>query len=94
MSNQSGLLFSPLSGRVSWGRHNGKGIAVGDNQKDVTNEFIQIMELKFPINTAQNISVNGENKYRVIVVDMDKEVAINGKVINAIPIVAKDRIND
>lgn len=51
------------------------------DKKDITTRFLQIMEQKFPINTTQNISVNGENKYRVIVVDMDKEVVVNGKII-------------
>ena len=81
MKNKTGLLFSPLTDRVYWGRHNGKGLAVGDNQKDITSEFIQIMKHKFPINTAQNISINGENKYRVIIVDMDKDVIVNGKAV-------------
>ena len=81
MSNKTGLLYSPLTERVYWGRHNGKGIAVGGNQKDVTSEFLQVMEMKFPINTTQNISINGENKYRVIVVDMEKEVTVNGKAV-------------
>lgn len=82
MSNKTGLLYSPLTEKIYWGLHNGNGTAVGDKQKDITSEFIQIMNLKFPINTAQNVSVNGENKYRVIVVDMDKEVVVNGKLID------------
>lgn len=81
MTNKTGLLYSPLTGRILWGRHNGKGLAVGDNQKDITSEFLQVMEMKFPVNTSQNVSVNGENKYRVIVVDMEKEVTIDGKPI-------------
>ena len=81
MANKTGLLYSPLTERVYWGLHNGKGVSVGDKQKDITSEFIQVMEMKFPINTVQNISVNGENKYRVIVVDMKKEVTVNGKAV-------------
>ena len=82
MANKTGLLYSPLTGRILWGLHNGKGVAVGDRQKDITSDFLQVMEMKFPINTSQNVSVNGENKYRVIVLDMDKEVVINGKNID------------
>jgi hypothetical protein len=82
MSNKTGLLFSPLSDRIYWGRHNGKGLAVGDNQKDITSEFLQVMQLKFPVNTAQKVSINGENKYRVIIVDMEKQVAVNGKIVD------------
>lgn len=50
-------------------------------KKDITSRFLQVMEQKFPINTTQNISVNGTNKYRIIVVDMDKEITIDGKKI-------------
>ena len=75
-------MYSPLTERIYWGRYNGQGNAVSSgNSKDVTSEFLQIMEQKFPINTTQNVSVNGESKYRVIVVDMDKEVVINGKKV-------------
>src|SRR5690554_1093976 len=75
------LNFSPLTGRVFLGRVNPKtGVSIGE-QRDVTSEFLQIMEMKFPVNTTQLISVNGENKYRVIVVDLDKSVVIDGKVV-------------
>ena len=50
-------------------------------KKDITSRFLQVMEQKFPINTVQSISVGGKNKYRVIVVDMEKEVIVNGKRI-------------
>ena len=65
----------------------GKSKKVGNHsewvgeKKDITSRFIEVMEQKFPINTTQNISINGENKYRVIVVDMEKEVVVNGKTI-------------
>lgn len=81
MANKTGLLYSPLTERIFWGLHNGNGVAVGNKQKDITSDFLQVMEMKFPINTTQNVNVNGENKYRVIVVDMDKEVVINGQKI-------------
>lgn len=82
MANKTGLLYSPLTERIFWGLHNGNGVAVGNKQKDITSDFLQMMELKFPINTAQNISIDGENKYRVIVVDMSKEVIVNGKLVD------------
>lgn len=81
MANKTGLLYSPITERIYWGLHNGNGVAVGSKQKDITSDFIQAMEMKFPINTVQNVSVNGDNKYRVIVVDMDKEVMVNGKTV-------------
>lgn len=81
MAYQTGLMFSPLTERIYWGRHNGQGVAVGNSKKDVTSEFLQTMEMKFPVGTVQNVSVNGENKYRVIVVDMEAEVVVNGKKV-------------
>lgn len=80
MSNKAGLHFSPLSESVYWGRVNKNGIAVGE-RRNVTNNFLQIMEMKFPVNTSQKISVNGEDKYLVISVDLGREVIIDGKVI-------------
>lgn len=77
---KAGIHFSPLSERVYLGRTNNSGVAIGE-QRDITSDFLQVMEMKFPINTTQIVSINGENKYRVIVVDLDKEVVINGKQI-------------
>ncbi|WP_045993467.1 DUF7446 family protein, partial [Halomonas sp. S2151] len=82
MATRSGLGYSPLSGRIYWGRQNPKtGMWVGNDKRDVTSEFLQVMTHKFPVNTAQNISVNGENKYRVIVVDAGREVSVDGKIV-------------
>jgi len=82
MATRSGLGYSPLSGRVYWGRQNSEtGMWVGNDKRDVTSEFLQVMEHKFPVNTTHNVSVNGENKYRVIVVDMGREVRVDGKVV-------------
>jgi hypothetical protein len=77
---KTGLNYSPLSEEVYWGRTNKNGVSSGV-MKNVTSNFLQVMEMKFPINTSQNVSVNGVNKYRVIVVDMDKKVKIGGKLI-------------
>lgn len=59
MANRTGLGFSPLTGRIYWGLQNDKGVWVGNNKKDVTNEFLQVMEHKFPVGYSQNIVVNG-----------------------------------
>ena len=56
-----------------------KKVSVGDKHVDITNQFLQVMEMNFPINTMQVVSVDGEDKYRVLVVDMEKEVKVNGK---------------
>tara|TARA_R110002096_G_C14661646_1_gene728211 strand:+ start:32768 stop:33019 length:252 start_codon:yes stop_codon:yes gene_type:complete len=83
MSIKTGMGLSPITKRVYWGRQNtDTGCWVGNNKKDITSDFLQVLEQKFPINTAQNISENGEDKYRIIVVDMDKEVVINGKKLD------------
>lgn len=80
MSNKLKLGFNPIDKRVYLGRQK-DGIWSGD-KRDVTNDFLQVMEHKFPINTAQNISINGENRYRVLVIDMDKEITINGRKVD------------
>jgi hypothetical protein len=78
---KTGLMYSPLSQDVFWGRTNKDGVSTG-SMKNVTSNFLQMMEMKFPINTSQNVSVNGANKYRVIVVDMGRKVTIDGKLID------------
>ena len=75
--NKRHLGHSPLSGRIYLGRQNNGMWQAG--KRDVTSEFLQVMEHKVPINTCQNVTVNGENKYRIIVVDMKAEVTIDGK---------------
>lgn len=40
-----------------------------------------IADGKEVINTTQKISINGKDKYRILVVDMDTEVVVNGKKI-------------
>lgn len=69
--------YSPLSKNIYLGLQRGD-ISVGHKQ-NITSNFIQIMEHKFPINTSQNISVEGVNKFRFLCLDLDKEVLINGK---------------
>lgn len=81
--NKLHLGYSPLTERIYLGKQNQvKKMWVGE-KRDITSEFIQVMEQKFPINTSQNISVDGVNKYRVIVVDMEKDVVINGKKLSS-----------
>ena len=77
-----GLGYSPLTERVYLGRtKSGKPNEWAGEKRDVTSDFIQVMLQKFAQNTIQNISINGKNKYRVIVVGMDKEVTVNGKAV-------------
>lgn len=83
MSAKANLQFSPLSGRIFWGRVNPKTCVSIGFQRDVTSAFLQVMEMKFPVGTCQNVSVDGENKYRVIVVDMDAAVTVNGKEVKS-----------
>ena len=77
---KTGLNYSPLTEEILWGRTNKNGVSSGF-MKNVTSNFLQVMEMKFPINTSQNVSVNGTNKFRVIIVAMDRKVEIDGKLI-------------
>jgi len=77
--NKLHLGFSPLTKNVYLGKQtNGRW---REGKRDVTSEFLQVMEHKFPINTHDIVEVNGKKLYRIISVDMDKEVLINGKKI-------------
>ncbi len=70
---KTGLMFSPLTERVYWGKMNIKtGVSIGNNKKDITSDFIGTMLQKFPINTRQNIASNGKTECVVIVLDEEK----------------------
>ena len=72
-SVKTGLMFSPLTKKVYWGRMNVKtGVSVGDNQKDITSDFMGIMLQKFPLNMRQKISCNGKVEAVVFVADEEK----------------------
>jgi hypothetical protein len=70
---KTGLMFSPLSEKIYWGKMNVKtGVSVGNNQKDITSDFISIMLQKFALNTRQDITANGKVECVVFVVDEEK----------------------
>jgi len=71
--------YSALTGRIYLGRQKGN-MFIGE-KRDITSEFIQVMLQKFEPNTIQNISIDGKSKYRVLVVNLDREIKINGKVV-------------
>ena len=75
--NKLHLGYGKLSGNVYLGKQLGNHW-VGP-KRDVTSEFIEVMLRKFEPNTSHIISIDGKNKYRVIVVDLDKVVTVNGK---------------
>ena len=75
--NKLNLGLSPLTGRVYLGLQS-ESMFIG-HKRDITSDFIQIMEQKFPLDTAQTINVGGENKFRFLTLSLDKEVVINGK---------------
>lgn len=79
IDNKLHLGYSDLTEKIYLGKQK-DGAWVGE-KRDVTSEFLQVMEHKFPINTSQNISIDGKNKYRVIIVDMEKPVTVNGKAL-------------
>jgi len=70
IDNKLRLGMSPITKKVYLGKQN-KGMWVG-KKREITSDFLQVMEQKFPINTASNVSEDGVNKYRVIIVDMEK----------------------
>lgn len=66
---KTGLMYSPLTEKVYWGRINTKtGVSVGSNHKDITSDFIGIMLQKFPISTMQKITTNGNHECSIYVV--------------------------
>jgi hypothetical protein len=68
---------SPLTGKVYLGLQR-TNMWVG-HKADITSDFIQVMEHKFPINTSVSISVEGVNKFRFLTLGMDKKITVNGK---------------
>lgn len=81
MSNmKTGLGYSELTGRIYWGRQNTKTGTWSGDKKDVTSEFLQVMEHKFPIGFKQNIVANGEHRSTICNVSADKEVYAFGPV--------------
>lgn len=71
------LGMSPMTGKIYLGKQN-NGLWVGQ-KRDVTSEFFDVVLQKFQPGNIQNISENGENKYKLLVVDIDTEVTVNGK---------------
>lgn len=70
---KTGLMYSPLTSKVYWGKMNtNTGVSIGNTQKDVTSDFIGIMLQKFPINTSQNVTSNGQLECVVMVLDDKK----------------------
>lgn len=82
---KTGLMFNPLTKRIYWGKVNIKtSVSIGNNQKDITSDFIGTMLQKFPINTRQNVTSNGKTECVVIVLDEEKaKEYINAKEENA-----------
>lgn len=77
--NKLHLGYGGITGNVYLGKQN-KGLWIGQ-KRDVTNEFFHVMEQKFHINTEHTIEADGKPIYRIIVVDMNKEVLINGEKV-------------
>ena len=76
------LGHSPLTGQIYLGKVSKKNPNEWVGRKEnKTSEFIQVMLQKYDPNTISNIPVNGETKYRVLVVDSTKEIKVNDKVI-------------
>jgi hypothetical protein len=75
-----GLFMKTLN--IDYSELTGKVYATFESmKKDVTNQFLYILLRKFPVNSTQVVTVGGKDHCRVIVVDMDKEVVIDGNKI-------------
>ncbi len=71
--------IGPL-GTVYAGKLNKAGnMWIGD-KKDITNEFISCVLTKFGPNYSNPVTTNGKITHSIIVVEVDKEVIINGKL--------------
>lgn len=75
--NNLNLGFSPLTSRIHLGASR-KDFFVGP-KIDMTSDFLQIIDQKFPVNTSQNITVDGVTTHRIMSVDMEKKITVNGK---------------
>lgn len=79
MDQKLHLGYSALTGKIYLGKQNGdKWVGT---KRDVTSEFIEVMLHKFEPNTIQNIKVNGKVKYRVLVVNIEKTIEVDGKSV-------------
>ncbi len=77
------LGYSPLSGKIYLGKtKKNKPNEWSGEKKDITSNFLQVMLQKFEPNTISAISINGVNKYRILVTGMDEKITVNGKEID------------
>lgn len=58
-----------------------KGNAWIGEKRDVTSEFIQVTLQKFEPGTIQNISIDGKDKFQVLVTEIGKKITVDGKEI-------------
>lgn len=77
LMNNLNLGFSPMTERIHLGASR-KDMWVGP-KIDMTSDFLQIVDQKFPVNTSQNITINGVATHRIMSVDMKKKITVNGK---------------
>jgi hypothetical protein len=63
--------YSPITGKVYIGTHNGK-VWRGD-KNDITDDFIQVMIQKFPPGFSYTISIDGIDRYKFTVREIREE---------------------
>lgn len=84
MATKTELGFSPLTGRVYWGRSNGDHW-VGE-KRDVTNNFVQVVIQKFGPDTPEQkgmrseITVDGRPAFEIIVRRIEPQATTSGEV--------------
>jgi len=67
------LAYEPRTGKIF--------VNNGEEKRDVTNQFIQILLHRFPLNTSQSVSVDGFDTCKVIVASSESEVRIDGNLV-------------
>lgn len=74
-----GIGISHLTEEIYYGVKEGNQF-VGEIN-NITNDFLHVVLEKFEPNTICNITIDGVEKYRVLVIGIDSTVAVNGREV-------------
>ena len=73
--------IDPDSGKIVFGKfRDGK---LSGSIRDITNEFMRVLEEKFPIDTVCLVAVSGKPMYKIIVTSVDRDVSVDGRPVDA-----------
>ena len=85
LSRKLRLGYSALTGNVYLGKDKKDGrLADPDKfllnpKRDITSDFMNVLLLKFEPNTSHIVSIDGEPKYRLLLIDVGRAVSVDGK---------------